>query len=64
MLACFDLQTAKARCERRLLTGVGGTLKTLRGLARYAERFGEHFARIDLASGTDTESLPVLDLKS
>ncbi|KGF24109.1 DEAD/DEAH box helicase [Corynebacterium tuscaniense] len=43
---------------------LGDALGKLRGLARYAEQYGEHFVRIESVSGTDAESLRVLDLKS
>ena len=43
---------------------LGDALGKLRGLARYAEQYGESFLRIESVSGVDTESLKVLDLKS
>lgn len=43
---------------------LGDALGKLRGLARYAEQYGELFVRIESVSGTDAESLRVLDLKS
>lgn len=43
---------------------LGDALGKLRGLARYAEQYGEQFVRIESVSGVDTESLKVLDLKS
>ena len=45
-------------------TYLGDTLNKLRGLARYAEEYGDEFLRIESVSGPDTESLKVLDLKS
>ena len=43
---------------------LGDALDKLRGLARYAEQYGEYFLRIESVSGSNTESLKVLDLKS
>lgn len=43
---------------------LGDALGKLRGLARYAEQYGDRFVRIESVSGTDAESLRVLDLKS
>ncbi|WP_267208475.1 hypothetical protein [Corynebacterium sp. Marseille-P8863] len=43
---------------------LGDALGKLRGLARYAEQYGDRFVRIESVSGADTESLKVLDLKS
>lgn len=43
---------------------LGDALGKLRGLARYAEQYGELFVRIESVSGADAESLRVLDLKS
>lgn len=43
---------------------LGDALGKLRGLARYAEQYGDRFVRIESASGANTESLKVLDLKS
>mgnify|MGYP002719455208 FL=1 len=43
---------------------LGDALGKLRGLARYAEQYGEHFLRIESISGANTESLKALDLKS
>lgn len=43
---------------------LGDALGKLRGLARYAEQYGEQFVRIESVSGANTESLKVLDLKS
>ncbi|WP_087116735.1 DEAD/DEAH box helicase [Corynebacterium urinipleomorphum] len=43
---------------------LGDALGKLRGLARYAEQYGDRFVRIESVSGADAESLRVLDLKS
>ena len=43
---------------------LGDALGKLRGLARYAEQYGDRFVRIESVSGANTESLKVLDLKS
>lgn len=43
---------------------LGDVLGKLRGLARYAEQYGDRFVRIESVSGADTDSLRVLDLKS
>lgn len=43
---------------------LGDALGKLRGLARYAEQYGEQFLRIESVSGADAETLKVLDLKS
>ena len=43
---------------------LGDALGKLRGLARYAEQYGDRFVRIESVSGADVESLKVLDLKS
>ena len=43
---------------------LGDALGKLRGLARYAEEYGDKFVRIESVSGTNTETLKVLDLKS
>lgn len=43
---------------------LGDALGKLRGLARYAEQYGKQFVRIESVSGSNTESLKVLDLKS
>lgn len=42
----------------------GDALGKLRGLARYAEQYGDCFVRIESVSGADAESLKVLDPKS
>ncbi|WP_342320090.1 DEAD/DEAH box helicase [Corynebacterium mayonis] len=43
---------------------LGDALGKLRGLARYAEQYGDRFVRIESVSGADAKSLRVLDLKS
>lgn len=43
---------------------LGDALGKLRGLARYAEQYGDRFVRIESVSGANAESLKVLDLKS
>ncbi|MCT1683815.1 DEAD/DEAH box helicase family protein [Corynebacterium appendicis] len=43
---------------------LGDALGKLRGLARYAEQYGEQFVRLESVSGANVESLKVLDLKS
>lgn len=43
---------------------LGDALGKLRGLARYAEEHGDKFVRIESVSGTNAETLKVLDLKS
>ena len=43
---------------------LGDALGKLRGLARYAEQYGASFVRIESVSGSSTEALRVLDLKS
>lgn len=43
---------------------LGDAIGKLRGLARYAEEYGDQFVRIESVSGSNAEALRVLDLKS